>query len=126
MGMVGCTSAVDMTWEEKHPLIIPKNHHIANLLVRYYNEQVAHQGVVQSSGLWNTGSKTLVSNVVYKCVTCRKLRGKLERQKTQTDLPQLHHSLMLDWISSDPGTSPLTGPEEVAQRVNARLLYSPA
>lgn len=80
MGIVGRTSAV-MTWEEKHPLIIPKNHHIATLLVRYYHEQVARQGVVQSSGLWIVGSKTLVSSVVYKCVTCRKLGGKPEDQK---------------------------------------------
>lgn len=34
----------DIPWEEKHPIIVPKKHHIAILIVRHYHENVAHQG----------------------------------------------------------------------------------
>ena len=81
-----------MSWEEKHPVILPKNHNVSTLLVRHYHEQVAHQGrhltegAVRSAGLWIQGSKGFVSSVLHKCVTCKQLRGKLEEQK-MSDLP---------------------------------------
>lgn len=93
-------AAADLSWEEKHPIIIPKNHHIATLLVRHYHEQVAHQGrhftegAVRSAGLWITGGKRLVSHVIRKCITCKRLRGQMEEQR-MSDLPA-------DRLSSDP------------------------
>ncbi|XP_040908610.1 uncharacterized protein LOC121191510 [Toxotes jaculatrix] len=88
----GRLSSADLSEEEKHPLIIPRTHHIATLLVRYFHEQVAHQGrhitegAIRAAGYWIIGSKRLVSSVIHKCVTCRKLRGRLEEQK-MADLP---------------------------------------
>ncbi|XP_051806692.1 uncharacterized protein LOC127534752 [Acanthochromis polyacanthus] len=88
----GRTSSANLPFDDKHPLIIPKSH-VATLLVRHYHEQVAHQGrhftegAVRSAGLWLIGEKRLVSNVIHKCIFCRKLRGKLEEQK-MSDLPQ--------------------------------------
>lgn len=96
----GRISLADMSWEEKHPILLPKNHHVSTLLVRHYHEQVAHQGrhftegAVRTAGLWITGSKRLVSSVIYKCVICKRLRGKLEEQK-MSDLP-------LDRLTKDP------------------------
>ena len=82
----------DIPWEEKHPIIVPKKHHVATLLVRHHHEQVAHQGrhltegAVRSAGLWLIGGKRLVSNIIHKCVICNKLRGKMEEQK-MSNLP---------------------------------------
>ncbi|XP_026178998.1 uncharacterized protein LOC113139742 [Mastacembelus armatus] len=62
------------------------------ILVRWFHEQVAHQGrhitegAVRSAGYWIVGGKRLVSSVIHKCVTCRRLRGKMEFQK-MSDLP---------------------------------------
>ncbi|XP_033728036.1 uncharacterized protein LOC117317344 [Pecten maximus] len=64
-----------------HPIIIPKNCHIAILLVRHHHEAVQHQGRritegrLRSSGFWIIGMKRLVGSVIHRCVTCRKLRG---------------------------------------------------
>ncbi|XP_075315887.1 uncharacterized protein LOC142375626 [Odontesthes bonariensis] len=87
----GRTSSADMCFDDKHPLIIPKTH-TATLLVRHYHDQVAHQGrhftegALRSAGLWLIGGKRLVSTVIHKCVTCKRLRGKLEEQK-MSELP---------------------------------------
>lgn len=73
--------------DEKNPLIIPGSHHIARLLVRHYHEQTRHQGrlftegAIRTAGLWIIGVRGHVSSVIYKCVTCRKLRGTFESQK---------------------------------------------
>nr|XP_020444354.1 uncharacterized protein LOC109953271 [Monopterus albus] len=83
---------MDHSENDKHPLIIPAGSHIATLLVRWVHEQVAHQGrhitegAVRGAGYWIVGGKRLVAAVIHKCVTCRKLRGKMEAQK-MSDLP---------------------------------------
>ncbi|KAL4009046.1 hypothetical protein ACER0C_002898 [Sarotherodon galilaeus] len=88
----GRLSAADLTENEKHPLIIPSTSHIAMLIVTHYHEQVAHQGrhitegAIRGAGCWIIGGKRLVSSVIHKCVTCRKLRGKMQIQK-MADLP---------------------------------------
>ncbi|XP_039892096.1 uncharacterized protein LOC120736184 [Simochromis diagramma] len=87
----GRMSSADMSFDDKHPLVIPKTH-IATLLVRRYHEQAAHQGrhftegAIRLAGLWLIGGKRLVSSVIHKCVTCKRLRGKMEDQK-MSDLP---------------------------------------
>ncbi|MGH0125412.1 UNVERIFIED_CONTAM: hypothetical protein FKN15_068962 [Acipenser sinensis] len=86
--------------DEKNPLIIPGHHHIASLLVRHYHEQTKHQGrlftegATRTAGLWIVGVKRRVSSVIYKCVTCRKLRGTFQAQK-MADLPS-------DRLSTEP------------------------
>ncbi|XP_074485799.1 uncharacterized protein LOC141764441 [Sebastes fasciatus] len=100
MRVGGRLQSADLSELEKHPLIIPANHHVATLLVRHYHNQVAHQGrqftegALRTAGLWVVGGKRLISSVVHKCVTCRKLRGRLEEQK-MANLPA-------DRVSVDP------------------------
>ena len=73
----------DDTRSVTHPIIIPKKHHVALLLVRHYHAKVHHQGrnitegAIRSAGYWVIGGKRTISSVIQSCVTCRKLRGKL-------------------------------------------------
>lgn len=84
------TSSADMCFDDKHPVIISKTH-TATLLVRHYHDQVAHQGrhftegVLRSAGLWLIGGKKLVSTVIHKCVTCKRLRGKQKMSELPAD-----------------------------------------
>ena len=77
----------DLLRDEKHPVILPKSHHIATLIVRHYHEDVFHQGrpftegAVRLAGVWIVRGKQLVSSVLYNCVTCKKRRGRLMEQK---------------------------------------------
>lgn len=76
----------------KHPVIIPKNNHVAKLLVVHNHMQVKHQGrhftegAIRAARLWIVAGKRLISSVLHRCVTCRKLRGRLKVQK-MADLP---------------------------------------
>lgn len=77
---------------EVHPLIIPSRSHVASLLVCHHHQAVKHQGrhftegAIRNSGLWIVGGKRLISSIIHKCVTCRKLRGRTEQQQ-MSDLP---------------------------------------
>lgn len=76
----------------KNPIILPKESHISLLLVQHHHEQVKHQGrhlteeAFRAVGLWILGGKRLINSVLHKCITCRKLHGKLEEQY-MVDLP---------------------------------------
>ena len=67
---------------EKKPLLVPGRHHIATLIIRYHHSRVQHQGrhftdgAIRAAGLSITGGKRLISSILYKCVICRRLRGK--------------------------------------------------
>lgn len=82
------------------PLILPKQSHVTTLLIRHHHEQAQHQGrhitegTLRAAGLWIIGGKRLISSILYHCVTCRRLRGKMETQK-MSDLPD-------DRLSTDP------------------------
>ncbi|KAI7808136.1 hypothetical protein IRJ41_016509 [Triplophysa rosa] len=78
---------------EKNPIILPKDNHISLLLVRHHHAEVKHQGrhltegAVRAAGLWLLGGKMLINSVLHKCITCRKLRGKMQEQR-MANLPQ--------------------------------------
>lgn len=83
----GRLTNADLSRDERHPVIMPKTHHITTLIVRHYHEDVYHQGrhftegAIRSAGVWIVGGKRLVSSVLHNCVTCKKLRGRLMEQK---------------------------------------------
>ena len=82
----------DISYNQKHPIIIPGKHHVAKLIVRHYHNKVYHQGrhltegAIRTAGYWVTVGKRLVSSVIHHCVICRKLRGVMETHK-MADLP---------------------------------------
>lgn len=83
----GRLTNADLPRDERHPVILPKTHHITTLIVRHYHEDIFHQGrhltegAIRSAGVWIVGGKRLVSSVLHNCVTCKKLRGRLMEQK---------------------------------------------
>ncbi|XP_073720576.1 uncharacterized protein [Misgurnus anguillicaudatus] len=88
----GRVTSAEITQEQSQPIVIPKKHHIAALLVQFYHEQVVHQGrhitegAIRSAGLWILGEKRFVTNLLNKCTTCRRLRGNVQQQK-MADIP---------------------------------------
>lgn len=67
----GRTSSSDMSFDDKHPVIIPKTH-TATLLVKHYHDQVAHQGRHFTEGALRLEERNLfpLSYINVSCVMC--------------------------------------------------------
>ncbi|CAM4510486.1 unnamed protein product [Leuciscus chuanchicus] len=82
----------DVEIKQKNPVILPKHNHVSLLFIRHHHTQVKHQGrhltegAVRAAGLWILGGKRLINSTLHKCVTCRRLRGRMQEQ-LMADLP---------------------------------------
>ncbi|XP_068749077.1 uncharacterized protein [Montipora capricornis] len=77
--------------DAKHPIILPKDHHVAKLIVLYYHHVSGHSGVEYTLSLirqryWIVNARATVRRVLQGCFTCRKKQSPTGRQKT-ADLP---------------------------------------
>ena len=66
---------------EKHPAILPKDHHVSELLIRHYHQTVHHQGrqithvAVRQAGYWVISGHSAVTRMLSSCVPCKRTRG---------------------------------------------------
>ena len=84
MGLVrvgGRLRRAPLPYDVKHPVIIPRNSHITELIIRHFHEKIVrHQGrgttlnAIRQAGYWITNGRSVVTHYISKCVTCRKLR----------------------------------------------------
>lgn len=99
--------------------ILPAKHHVSTLIVRKFHADVKHQGRhlaegrIRSSGYWIVGGKRLVSSILHKCVTCKKLRKGLNHKKI-SNLPE--ERIMLDRPPFSSVGVDMFGPWEVITR----------
>ncbi|XP_033755843.1 uncharacterized protein LOC117338595 [Pecten maximus] len=76
----------------RNPVILPKSHHVAFLVVRHFHQKVVHQGrkftegAVRTGGYWVVSCRKMVNFIIHNCVTCKKLRGQFGQQY-MADLP---------------------------------------
>ncbi|XP_063052707.1 uncharacterized protein LOC134447256 [Engraulis encrasicolus] len=83
----------DLSLELKHPIILPKDSHITELIIAHHHAQIHHQGrnqtllELRSNGFWIQGGSKTVSNFIHRCVKCRRLRRPVEEQR-MADLPK--------------------------------------
>ena len=82
----------ELEYGEKHPALLPKEHHVSRLIVRHYHKQTHHQGrqithgAIRQAGFWLIGGHRLVAKELSLCVVCKKLRGPVVEQR-MADLP---------------------------------------
>lgn len=76
----------------KHPIVMPKDHHVTKLIIAHCHDKVKHQGKcftineIRSSGYWIPGMSRTVASFVRQCIICRRLRKAPEGQR-MSDLP---------------------------------------
>ncbi|XP_061170885.1 uncharacterized protein LOC133180358 [Saccostrea echinata] len=81
------------TTKDQCPIIIPKGHHIAVLLIRHFHTSIHHQGrhltesAIRAAGFWIIGGKRQIISIIRSCVICKKLRGSFGWTK-MADLPR--------------------------------------
>ena len=77
----------------KHPIILPRDHHVSTLIVRHAHEcQSGHAGreyvvSVVRQRFWIPRIRPLVNKVLRSCIICKRLRGVLGAQR-MADLPK--------------------------------------
>ena len=76
-----------LPWKLKHPAIMPKKHRVSSSLIRHFHEKIQHGGrdatlnEIRQNGLMIVNANSCVRNEIFKCVTCRRFRGKFGEQK---------------------------------------------
>jgi len=87
----GRLSKMAMPTEQKHPALLPKDHHVSKLLLQHIHQEVGNSGRnVMLSKLrqkyWIPCANTLARKVVYGCTRCRRVKLSAGEQK-MADLP---------------------------------------
>nr|XP_043899053.1 uncharacterized protein LOC122780247 [Solea senegalensis] len=78
--------------ELRHPVILPKEGIVTQLILDHCHKKTQHQGrgqtlnELRANGFWILGASKLVAKYIKNCVTCRKVRGPTEQQR-MADLP---------------------------------------
>ncbi|XP_036072164.1 uncharacterized protein LOC112147751 [Oryzias melastigma] len=88
----GRLSRSSMPLETKHPAILAKDSHIANLILQHVHHQVGHGGRNHMLSklrekYWITGACSAIRSILRKCVLCRRLNAQPMSQH-MADLPK--------------------------------------
>ena len=86
------SNALNIPYESKHPVIIPSEHHITEILVRFIHEKLGHMGketilAELRQQYWIVGANKLVKRILRACIACRKRQGRASNQ-IMSDLPE--------------------------------------
>lgn len=78
-------------FNEKHPIILPKNHQITRLLIEYVHRTELHAGAQATlakirTKYWPLGGRSIVRHVIRKCIKCFKAKP-IMSQPLMGDLP---------------------------------------
>ena len=89
----GRVSMAPISADAKNPMILPKNHHVATILIRYLHEVNRHCGVEQVLSLlreqfWVVKARGAIKRVLRSCVHCRK-QMTARMNQVMGDLPRV-------------------------------------
>ncbi|XP_048846374.1 uncharacterized protein LOC125717469 [Brienomyrus brachyistius] len=80
------------SFDSKHPIILPKEGFVTQLILDNCHKNTQHQGrgqtlnQLRACGYWTISASKVVAKHIKHCVTCRKARGQTEEQR-MADLP---------------------------------------
>ncbi len=79
-------------YDQKHPVLLPKNHRVSELIVKQVHEDTIHPGhgrvmAEVRQKYWVIGLRSMAKRIGRRCVTCRKWRGAAMEQFMK-DLPK--------------------------------------
>ena len=77
--------------EAKHPIILPKKHHVVQLLVRHFHDLSGHSGIEHTLSLtrrryWIVKGRSSVRSIVNLCFDCKRRHAPVQQQK-MSELP---------------------------------------
>ena len=82
----GCLQRAQIDSDARHPVILPKNHSIVNLITKFYHHVSGHSGLEYTLSLirerfWITKARSTVRKILSGCVSCRKRQAPAAEQK---------------------------------------------
>ena len=71
--------------ELKHPIILPSDHHIAQIIIRDIHENSLHSGrdhtlAISREHYWIINAKSVIKRVLSQCIPCKIEKMKLSNQ----------------------------------------------
>ena len=78
--------------DARHLNILPKKHHVVNLIIDYYHRASGHSGAEYTLSLlrqsyWIISARSIVRNIINKCFNCRRRQAPVMQQK-MASLPE--------------------------------------
>ena len=94
-GIVRCKGRFrnsNLEFNDKYPIIIPKEHRLTELIVQQCHMEIHHCGVRATlnrarTNYWVVKGRQMVKKIVGNCVICKKLEGKPYKVAQAADLP---------------------------------------
>ena len=83
----------DLEFNTKHPIIMPKDHRLTELLVEKCHSEVPHCGVWATlsrmrTKYWVVKGRQMIKKVIGRCITCKRLKGKPCNVTQMANLPE--------------------------------------
>lgn len=77
----GRLANAEISNDSKHPIILPKNNHLTRIIITHYHENFLHAGIslliaVIRREFWIIHAKSVLKEIIWKCVKCHRLRAK--------------------------------------------------
>ena len=93
----GCLSMAELPYGVKHPILLPRQHHLTTLIVRRAHSRVLHNGVKETlievrSKFWIVKGRAFVKKCLHHCVTCKQFEGRPLVGPTPPPLPEFRVS----------------------------------
>jgi len=87
----GRLTNASLSGNHKHPVILPRDHHVVDLIVQQTHEDVGHQGrehvlAELRTRYWILKGNSAVRRVLSRCISCQRRQGPVSGQKL-ADLP---------------------------------------
>ena len=76
----------NVSFDTKHPVIIPGTGHLTELLIRHHHLKLNHMGrgmthnELRQNGYWILKGSSRMARPIFNCVTCSRLRKSAEEQ----------------------------------------------
>ncbi len=112
----------DFPLDRKHPILLPKNHRISDIILLHYHQLTGHQGrhvthgALRDAGYHILGGRQKIRSLLSQCVLCRRHRAACE-QPYMSDLPRdrMETSAPFTNIGLD-----VFGPWDIRERTSTR------
>ena len=88
----GRITSSHLPYHERHPILLPSNHKVSLMIIRWVHEKTMHQGrrvtmgELREQGFFIRHGRRLVDDFLKNCAACRRFRANCQNQR-MADLP---------------------------------------